>query len=368
MFCGRTEGRKEEAITGAKQRTEHKDPRAQSLRASTESQKSDDTDVFEESGLQLGCSRETSADAASGGYVKGGRQQPESETLEVWRALMQVGEMIDAEKKLLGKDILAALPCALLVEAGQQCLASKEEELRLLLASYDFFDKLSPELEEHREALLPSGKKMAERDAVVLAFREAQEVYEEAYEDLEEAVLKTQGKRAQRRGLDLEALRIDVATKRVAAHAASKGMEHALERLTTVSHTFPEIGLHLRAGLPQELLEVWNPSRTLTFFNSYEMLLTDSRHRVYRAIQGEADSVEAQAFAIKEYMLDSEGAMATCMREAALLCKVRCDSACSKLVRRSAPPCSCVKLRERLACDQRERTQNRRVIRASRKW
>jgi hypothetical protein len=33
---------------------------------------------------------------------------------------------------------------------------------------------------------------------------------------------------------------------------------------------------------------VWNPSRTLTFFNSYEVLLTDSRHRVYRALQGES--------------------------------------------------------------------------------
>jgi hypothetical protein len=40
-----------------------------------------------------------------------------------------------------------------------------------------------------------------------------------------------------------------------------------------------------------------------------------------RALQGEADQEEV--FAIKEYMLDSEGAMATCMREAAMLCKVR---------------------------------------------
>jgi hypothetical protein len=42
-----------------------------------------------------------------------------------------------------------------------------------------------------------------------------QETYDEKYEDLEEAVLKTQGKRAQRRGLDLEALKNDVAAKRV---------------------------------------------------------------------------------------------------------------------------------------------------------
>ena len=40
-----------------------------------------------------------------------------------------------------------------------------------------------------------------------------------------------------------------------------------------------------------------------------------------RALQGEADQEEV--FAIKEYMLDSEGAMATYMREAAMLCKVR---------------------------------------------
>jgi hypothetical protein len=209
-----------------------------------------------------------------------------------------IGEAIDAEKHLLGKDILAAMPCALLLEAGQQCLANKEEELTVFRAAHDFYDKLSPELEEHREALLPSGKKMAERDAAVLSFREAQEVYEEAYEDLEEAVLKTQGKRAQRRGLDLEALRLDVAAKRIAAHAASRDMEIALERLTTVSHTFPEIDVYLRAGLPAELLEVWNPSRTLTFFNSYEVLLTDSRHRVYRALQGESSQKSSHSISL----------------------------------------------------------------------
>jgi len=196
-----------------------------------------------------------------------------------------IGEAIDAEKHLLGKDILAAMPCALLLEAGQQCLANKEEELTVFRAAHDFYDKLSPELEEHREALLPSGKKMAERDAAVLSFREAQEVYEEAYEDLEEAVL-------------LEALRLDVAAKRIAAHAASRDMEIALERLTTVSHTFPEIDVYLRAGLPAELLEVWNPSRTLTFFNSYEVLLTDSRHRVYRALQGESSQKSSHSISL----------------------------------------------------------------------
>jgi hypothetical protein len=44
----------------------------------------------------------------------------------------------------------------------------------------------------------------------------------------------------------------------VAAHAASRGMELAMERLAAVSYDFPEIGQHLRSGLPQELVNVWN--------------------------------------------------------------------------------------------------------------
>jgi hypothetical protein len=55
----------------------------------------------------------------------------------------------------------------------------------------------------------------SERDGAVRELLVRQETYDEKYEDLEEAVLKTQGKRAQRRGLDLEALKNDVAAKRV---------------------------------------------------------------------------------------------------------------------------------------------------------
>ena len=42
-------------------------------------------------------------------------------------------------------------------------------------------------------------------------------------------------------------------------------------RLAKVSVDFPEISQHLRSGLPPELLEVWNPNRTLTFFNSHQV-------------------------------------------------------------------------------------------------
>jgi len=48
--------------------------------------------------------------------------------------------------------------------------------------------------------------------------------------------------------------------------------------------------------------------------------------QVYRALQGEADNEEA--FAIKEYMLDSEGAVATCMRMSLFFtneCVCKCD-------------------------------------------
>jgi hypothetical protein len=83
------------------------------------------------------------------------------------------------------------------------------------------FDVLSPELESQLSSLPAAGDRIVERDAAVHSLGAAQETYEEAYEDFEEAVLKTQGKRAQRRGLDLEALRGDVAAKRAVVLAAS---------------------------------------------------------------------------------------------------------------------------------------------------
>jgi hypothetical protein len=239
----------------------------------------------------------------------------------LWRALAMAGEAIDEEKRSLSEDILAAMPSGLLLEAARHCLVRKEELLCLLRSVYELFDRLSVELESHLEALPRTGSKMLERDAAISSLRSAQEVYDEAYEDLEEAVLKTQGKRAQRRGLDLEALRDDVAAKRCVAHQASKEVKQAMERLARVSLDFPEIRQHLRAGLPHELLDLWNPSRTMTFFDAYELLVTDSRHRVYRAVQGEGEGEEV--FAIKEFVLESESAVITCMHEAALLCKLR---------------------------------------------
>ena len=58
-----------------------------------------------------------------------------------------------------------------------------------------------------------------------------------------------------------------------------------------------------------------------TFEHEKQVLVTDSRHRVYRAMLGQTEHEEA--FAVKEYMLDSEAAVITCMREAALLCRLR---------------------------------------------
>ena len=91
----------------------------------------------------------------------------------------------------------------------------------MLRSIYDMFDVLSPELESQISSLPAAGDRIVERDAAVHSLGAAQETYEEAYEDFEEAVLKTQGKRAQRRGLDLEALRGDVAAKRAVVLAAS---------------------------------------------------------------------------------------------------------------------------------------------------
>ena len=69
----------------------------------------------------------------------------------------------------------------------------------MLRSIYDMFDVLSPELESQLSSLPAAGDRIVERDAAVHSLGAAQETYEEAYEDFEEAVLKTQGKRAQRR-------------------------------------------------------------------------------------------------------------------------------------------------------------------------
>ena len=59
------------------------------------------------------------------------------------------------------QDILAAVPTGLMLEAGRQCVAHKEQELAVLRSVYDFFDLLSPELESQLQCLSPGVSAMS---------------------------------------------------------------------------------------------------------------------------------------------------------------------------------------------------------------
>ena len=96
-------------MAGAKGHKDAREPRSQSLRAPPDSPKSDSTDVFTESSLPRGdgsaASLATSMDAGAGWSGDGARcvtrcQLEQAEPLELWRALLHVGEAIDAGKNV----------------------------------------------------------------------------------------------------------------------------------------------------------------------------------------------------------------------------------------------------------------------------
>ena len=106
------------------------------------------------------------------------------------------------------------------------------------------------ELKLHQSVADPGGNVVKRKQDAIVKIRDVQEQYEVcimrlkqlhdvhlkiANEELEEAILKTKGKRAMRRGLDLDELRADVASKRRLAHDAARAVENAIEELTKSS-------------------------------------------------------------------------------------------------------------------------------------
>eukprot|EP00960_Hanusia_phi_P041308 754936-Hanusia_phi.AAC.2 len=242
--------------------------------------------------------------------------QPSNETSEsadraIQMALERAGTLIDDERSALRKDLISIFPSTILFSAGDYLHGILNSKLEVLNLVHSACSSFMQELKLHQSVLDPEGDLVTRKNEAIIRIKDAQEQYEIANEELEEAILKTKGKRALRRGLDLDELRADVASKRRLAHDAARAVENAIEELTRSSYDFPEVVCHLRAGLPKELMPVWQPSKSLSYFESCSIIETESRHR------------DGKLYAIKEFMLHDEGSLRTCMREAALLRRLR---------------------------------------------
>jgi len=71
--------------------------------------------------------------------------------------------------------------------------------------------------------------------------------------------------------------------------------------------------------LRQEVKEapIWRPSRSLDSFDEKELVVRDTRHRIFRVFDKET------WFAIKEYHIEQAGDLRRCLKEAAIVYRHR---------------------------------------------
>jgi serine/threonine protein kinase len=101
--------------------------------------------------------------------------------------------------------------------------------------------------------------------------------------------------------------------KRKALKDGSAALQKALQQVIILQQNFPEIVKEIRAGLPQELVELWRPDLSLDVFESCVVLFTDSRHMVYKAF------MDGKAYALKQFVVTQDMDLKQLIREAALL-------------------------------------------------
>jgi hypothetical protein len=233
-------------------------------------------------------------------------------------SLTAAGEVVDGETILQGSNPMLLVPELFLVSSAEQHLGGMQEYVAILQRVCKVYDDILALHDAESDCLGSQGGRYARKELAIQAMQEASKAHRIARGQLKiEQLMEHDPDLAEEAGRTKEEVRNSVVEKKRKLKAAAQELQSVLATLLRMEEYFPEVCVHIRTGLPQELLAVWRPDLTIEMFEVRETLFTTANHTVYKA------SYEGTMYALKEFRLASNQGLKELLREAALLRKMR---------------------------------------------
>jgi hypothetical protein len=241
-----------------------------------------------------------------------------ADTELVRHAFIAAGQAMDKEMFLYETDHVSMVPLTPLLRAAENVLASATAQQVALERACAVYDTMRTLHNAEARFLHVSSVECQRKEQAVTAVQTASKAHKLALAKLKrEQVLEQNPELAEVEGLSMEQVRASVRDKRNALKESSRALNCAVSRLLEIQQHFPEAAAYIKAGLPLELVAVWRPDLTLDMFDDRNMIVTDSKHTVFKAHMG------GRAYALKEYKMSSEFDLRLLLREAAFLRRLR---------------------------------------------
>ncbi len=268
------------------------------------------------------CMKQTVAACAEGLAALLGVDTQQQKAERFKEILIAASKAADSEAVLHASNPMLLVPVTPLMRAAEHMLhgtAARVEALQKACTVYDAVLRLH---DAESQCLDMNGGRYALKQKAVDTAKEASTAHTRARTRLNKeknlADLSEQDPSLlDEEGITHEELRKSIVEKKKTLKDAANVLHTALQSLLDVQDYFPEVCMHFKSGLPQELLSVWRTDLSLEMFEACEMLQTASNHTVYKA------KLDGKMYALKEFRLSSEEGLKNLLKEAAMLRKVR---------------------------------------------
>lgn len=243
-------------------------------------------------------------------------------TEKVQETLMAAGKAADSEAALHSSNPLLLVPATPLTRAAEHLLQTMKAQVASLQHASIVYDDVLRLHNAESQCLDLHGEKYTLKQNVVNAVLEASKVHTQARTRLRKAetlkhLCEEDPSLLDEEGKSLEEMHASILEKRRALKDAANVLHTALMSLLEVQDYFPEVYMHIKSGLPHELLSVWRPDLAMDMFEEREILQSGSNHTVYKA------KLDGKMYALKEFKMTSDDGLKALLKEAAMLRKMR---------------------------------------------
>ncbi len=243
----------------------------------------------------------------------------EEHTTSIKDTLVAAGKAVDEEALVPTSSPMLVVPMAPLMTAAERLLQAMEGRIAALQSACTMYEGFRSMHDAENKCLDVHGKAYTRQLQAVDDMQQASKAHRRALGELkQEEVFEQYPELAEAQGVTIDQVHEKVKDKRRALKEAANVLQTALATLLEMQDDFPEACMHIKAGLPRELLPVWRPDLTLEMFDMHESLATGSNHTVYKA------SMDGKLYALKEFRLgNGEQGLQELMKEAAMLRRMR---------------------------------------------
>ena len=240
---------------------------------------------------------------------------------ELKKAMMSAAAAITQEREHQLQDAVGFFPSTALLRAGRHVLAAWQVESAAVKEVVQVHRRLEQELADNEDCLQSGGKSKA-KDKLIQEFREARKEYKKQSKNLkmlqpaltdpdDDDIASVAQALGYAQVPTLESLRRDV------RESLDKVQDATVRLSQQIQPDFPEVILFVGQGLPSDLGRLWCPNRALQSFDDKILESRESAHAVYRVRSGN------EQFAIKEYKIKGAHDLRTCLKEAAIVHRLR---------------------------------------------